>query len=165
VARDKGQGASGGSAEGADRPQDPIVERDRANPGEPPPDPKLRMCGFLGDSERSGFRRLYFTRDLDYYAEFRIEAVLHMAPKPADVPPFFGDEATRVTLRRDTAIEYTRTLSARPLDQFDLDFRLGGPSNGYLGELPICTADGFIATCVPITTPRTSCAFCTGGYP
>ena len=65
------------------------------------------MLGFLGDSDRPGFRRLYFTRDLDYYAEFRTDDVVRIESIPADQPPFPGDEATRLTLRRDATVEYT----------------------------------------------------------
>ena len=50
-------------AEGIDRPQDPIVTSLRPDPAQPP-EPVLRMSGFLGDSDRPGFRRLYFTRSV-----------------------------------------------------------------------------------------------------
>jgi hypothetical protein len=110
--------------EGADRPQDPIVERLRPDPAQPA-EAALALSGFLGDSDRPGFRRLYFTRDLDYYAEFRTEDVLLLSPIPAEEAPFPGDEATRVTLRRDATFDYTRTRKARPVDDFDLDLRLG----------------------------------------
>ena len=111
-------------AEGIDRPQDPIVTSLRPDPAQPP-EPVLRMSGFLGDSDRPGFRRLYFTRSVNYYAEFRVEDVVHMAAIPANAAPFLGDEATRVALRRGATIEYTRTRTGRPLDQFDLDVQLG----------------------------------------
>ncbi len=124
MAGDDDQYASEGAEEGIDRPQDPIVASLRPDPAQPP-EPVLRMSGFLGDSDRPGFRRLYFTRDIDYYAEFRVEDVVHMAAIPAKAPPFLGDEATRVTLRRGATIEYTRTRTGRSLDQFDLDVRLG----------------------------------------
>jgi hypothetical protein len=82
------------------------------------------MTGFLGDSDRPGFRRLYFTRDLDYYAEFRVEDVVDLESIPADQPPFRGEEATRLALRRDATLEYTRVRTARPLDEFDADVQL-----------------------------------------
>jgi hypothetical protein len=107
----------------ARRAQDPIVGQLRPDPARPP-DPTLRMSGFLGDSDRPGFRRLYFTRDLDYYAEFRVSDVVHLYPIPADEQPFRGEEATRVVLRRNASIDYTRTRVARPIDEFDLDVRL-----------------------------------------
>jgi len=108
--------------EGADWSQDPIVERGRPDPTQPP-EKTLTLVGFRGDSDRAGYRRLYFTHDLDYYAEFRDEDVLHMASIPADALPFPGEEATRVTIRRDAKIEYTRTRTGRPLDEFDIDIR------------------------------------------
>jgi hypothetical protein len=125
MTRGGGQDESRGSGEGADRPQDPIVERGRPDPAQPP-ERTLTLTGFLGDSDRAGFRRLYFTRDLDYYAEFRAEDVVHVAPIPADEQPFGGEDATRVSLRRDATVDYTRTRTARPLDEFDIDVRFGG---------------------------------------
>ena len=108
---------------GADAPQDSYVARHRSDPKDAPPDPVLTMRGFLGDSDRPGRRRLYFTRDLDYYAEFRTEDVLETARLAPDVSPFPGEEATRVVLRRDAAVEYTQVRTARPLDVYDVDFR------------------------------------------
>jgi hypothetical protein len=89
------------------------------------PENTLAMSGFFGNSDRPGFRRLYFTRDLNYYAEFRIEDVLYTASIPAEEEPFLGDQATRLMLRRDATLEYTRVRTARPVDEFDLDVRLG----------------------------------------
>ena len=83
------------------------------------------MLGFLGNSDRPGFRRLYFTRDLDYYAEFRVDDVVRIESIPADQPPFPGDEATRLTLRRDATVEYTRVRTPHSIDEFDADVRLG----------------------------------------
>jgi hypothetical protein len=106
------------------RPQDPFVERLRPDPSEPPT-PAMVLEGLLGDSDRAGFRRLYFTSELDHYAEFRADQVLSVETLPADRPPFLGQEATRVTLPRDATVDYTRTRTARPVDEFDLDVRLG----------------------------------------
>lgn len=123
-AQDPSEGAATrGPANAGERPQDPIVGRLRPDPAQPP-EPTLAMSGFLGDSDRPGFRRLYFTRDLDYYAEFRADDVVDMNAIPAEQSPFRGEEATRLTLRRDATVEYTRTRTARPLDEFDLDVRL-----------------------------------------
>jgi hypothetical protein len=136
------QGESGDRPEGAaDRPQDPLVEQLRPDPSQPP-QPALTLSGLLGDSDREGFRRLYFTADLGYYAEFRVEDVLALVAIAPDQAPFIGHEATRVTLRRDAMIEYTHTRTARPLDEFDLDVRLGAtrvPPGG--------APDTFVATC------------------
>lgn len=106
----------------AERPQDPIVDRVRPDPTDRPV-ASLRMTGFLGDSDRAGFRRLYFTRNLDYYAEFRTEDVIHIVSIPSDQEPFRGEEATRVSLRRGAVVEYTRTRVATTRDEFDLDVR------------------------------------------
>lgn len=110
---------------GAERPQDPLVERLRPDPSQPP-QAVLTLAGLLGDSDRAGYRRLYFTRDLNYYAEFQTEDVVDTASIPSSEPPFIGDEATRVTLKRDAVVAYTRVRSPRPIDEFDLDVRLGG---------------------------------------
>jgi hypothetical protein len=112
------------------RPQDPFVERLRPDPSEPPTRVMV-LEGLLGDSDRAGFRRLYFTSELDHYAEFRADQVLSVETLPADRPPFLGQEATRVTLPRDATVDYTRTRTARPVDEFDLDVRLG-PAGGMI---------------------------------
>jgi hypothetical protein len=106
--------------------QDPYVERLRPDPSQPPE--RLRILeGLLGDSDREGYKRLYFIRELDHYAEFRAEDVLFSEPIPPDEPPFLGQQATRVGLRREATIEYTRLRTPRPVDEFDLDVRLGAP--------------------------------------
>jgi hypothetical protein len=120
--RSAGEPAEG--AEGAERRQDPIVERLRPDPARPP-EPAVTMAGFLGDSDRPGFRRLYLTRSLDYFAEFRGEDVVGMSAIAAEEHPFPGEEATRVTLRRDAQVAFTRTRTAAPSDDFDIDVRIG----------------------------------------
>jgi hypothetical protein len=115
--------------EAGDRPQDPLVERLRPDPSEPPTRVMV-LEGLLGDSDRPGFRRLYFTRELDHYAEFRTDQALSVEAIPEDRPPWPGQEATRVTLPRDATVDYTRSRVARPLDEFDLDVRLG-PARGF----------------------------------
>src|SRR5215207_11283373 len=83
-----------------------FVERIRPDPSEPPERVRI-LEGLLGDSDREGYRRLYFTPELDYYAEFRAEDVLFSEPIPSDQPPFLGQEATTVGIRRDATIDYT----------------------------------------------------------
>src|SRR3712207_3300194 len=96
--------------------QDPYVERLRPDPSRPPE--RLRILeGLLGDSDREGYKRLYFTRELDNYAEFRTEDVVFSEPIPSDEPPFLGQQATRVGLRQEAAIEYTRVRTPRPVDE------------------------------------------------
>lgn len=108
-----------------DRPQDSFVGKLRPDPVQPPT-PTVAMQGFLGDSDRPGFRRLYFSRALDHYAEFREGDVVDAAPIEADQAPFVGDEATRVLLRDDASVDYTHTRKATPVDEFDIDIRFGG---------------------------------------
>jgi len=126
--------------------QDPFVEKLRPNPSEPPPSVRV-LEGLLGNSDREGYLRLYSTRELDDYAEFREEAVEHSEKIPSDQPPFVGLDATRVTIRRDATVEFTRTETPRPLSEFDLDVRLGDPrrqssSVGMLGLTDPFTACG-----------------------
>ena len=106
--------------------QDPFVERLRPDPSQPPERVRI-LEGLLGDSDREGYKRLYFNRELDHYAEFRTEDVVFSEPIPSEQPPFLGQQATRVGLRREATIEYTRLRTPRPVDEFDLDVRLGAP--------------------------------------
>jgi len=125
----------------AGRPQDPLVDRLRPDSSQPP-ERGMTLAGFLGDSDRPGFRRLYFTRDLSAYAEFRGEDVLAVVSIPADQPPFLGEDATRVTVRHGAMVEYTQSRTAMAADEFDLDVRLAAP--------PSVRADApntFVATC------------------
>jgi hypothetical protein len=123
-ANDPSGGPTAKAPETGARPQDPFVAHRRPDPAQPPKQ-TARMLGFLGDSDRPGFRRLYFTRDLDYYAEFRADDVVRIESIPADQPPFPGDEATRLTLRGDATVEYTRVRAPHSIDEFDVDVRLG----------------------------------------
>jgi hypothetical protein len=94
--------------------------------------------------------------------------VLAYADIPPDQPPFLGEQATRVTLRRDATVAFTRTQHARPLDEFDLDVRLaarlpappepatfGCPDIGFeTVQITICRG----ATCLePCDTRATIC--------
>jgi hypothetical protein len=133
MARDDANSPERADAEAPDaagRPQDPYVARRRPDPASPS-EPTTRMFGFLGDSDRPGFRRLYFTRDLDYYAEFRVDDVVDLESIPADQPPFRGDEATRLALRRDATVEYTRDRNPQSVNEFDADVRLGRRQRGF----------------------------------
>jgi hypothetical protein len=123
MADEKPKDAPDKPGEGIDRPQDPIVDRLKRDPSQPTA-PTLTLIGFFGESDRPGYRRLYFTRTLDNFAEFRAEDVLHIATIPPEKPPFIGEQATRVSVRRDATIHHTRTRTARALDEFDLDVKL-----------------------------------------
>jgi hypothetical protein len=138
--------------------QDPFVERLRPDPSRPPE--RLRILeGLLGDSDREGYKRLYFTRELDHYAEFRAEDVVFSEPIPPEQPPFLGQQATRVGLRREATVEYTRVRTPRPVDEFDLDVRLGAPGGLRAGAeaLPLTLPDERPATQVGNTCPPTGC--------
>jgi hypothetical protein len=106
------------------RPADPFV-RDALAGGEVTPPRVLRLSGLLGDSDRPGMRRLYLTKELDYYVEFSTGDVVSVESVPTDQAPFLGVEATAVNVRREAALSFTRTRVATPLDQFDLEVRLG----------------------------------------
>ncbi|MFD8783504.1 hypothetical protein [Kitasatospora sp. NPDC059599] len=120
---DKNSGSGGPSGIG-DRPQDDFVARNLSDPSERPPR-TLTLSGLLGDSDRTGFRRLYFNKQLDYYAEFASADVLSAETVDSDRPPFVGLDATKVTLRRDATVHFTQVAQATPVDEFDLDLRLG----------------------------------------
>ena len=139
--------------------QDPFVEKLRPDPSEPPIQVRV-LEGLLGESDRERYRRLYFSRELDNYAEFRHEDVVYSEPIPSEQPPFFGLDATRVGIRRDATIEYTRVRAPRPVDEFDLDVRLGG-APGREGALSLGTQ----ATCetcqtVCFATCQATCQTC-----
>ena len=142
--------------------QDSFVERFRGDPSQPP-QPVRVLEGLLGNSDREGYLRIYFTREFDSYAEFRAEDYVYREPIPADQPPFIGLDASRVAIKRDAPIWYTQVRVPRPVDEFDLDIRLAGlgPSGG--AALPItahictdgtCRTDCNQATC---ETCRTQC--------
>jgi hypothetical protein len=106
------------------RKQDPRVERLRPDPSQPAPRTRA-LNGLWGDSDRTGFARLYLARDLSVYAEFLVEdviATIEIAPERA---PFVGEQATRVELPHDANVDITRSKVAGDIDEFDLDIRFG----------------------------------------
>jgi hypothetical protein len=107
------------------RPPDPFVDRNRPDPVQRPPSPRI-LQGLWGQSDRSGFRRLYFSRALDVYAEFRAEDVLETADIGPDESPVRGEPATRVTVRGDALVDITRERRAESLSPFDIDLKIGG---------------------------------------
>jgi len=104
-------------------PQHEYVSRMRPDPAALS-QPGLVLEGVVGDSDRPGHKRLYFSRSLTEYAEFSPADVAQIEDIPADQPPFVGLDATRVTIRRDAPVTFTRAQPARPLDEFDLDVQL-----------------------------------------
>ena len=117
--KDRARGADDASK----RSPDPRVSRLRPDPAAAP-ERVVRLRGFFGESDRDGFRRLYFTNDLDFYAEFRTDDVVEVVEIPPDRQPFAGEQATEVSIRQDATVEFTRTRTAKPPDEFDLDVRL-----------------------------------------
>ena len=92
---------------------DPLVEKLVPDPSQPPT-PTVSLTGLLGRSAKEGYWRLYFSSGLKRYVEFKEEDVLHSVKIPRLLdPPFAGMEATRVWLRHDAEVEYTRTESRR----------------------------------------------------
>jgi hypothetical protein len=105
-------------------PQNPFVGRLKPDPSQPA-QRVIDLVGLAGDSDRTGYQRLYLTTKLDYYAEFLVQDVVYSETVPADQSPFPGLEAARVSVRRDATINYTWARSPQPVDEFDLDVRLG----------------------------------------
>jgi len=113
--------------------EDPIVERLVPDPSQPPTPPPVALVGLLGRSLREGYWRLYFSSQLERYAEFKEEDVLNSVKIPQEQPPFAGLEATKVWLRRDAEVEYTRTESRRVQAEFlqgSLAAGFGGAGGG-----------------------------------
>ena len=110
-------------------PQDPYVERLKPDPSQPARR-VVELVGLPGNSDRPGYQRLYLTTKLDYYAEFLTSDMVHTEAVPADQSPFPGHEATRVSVSRDATIHDIWARSPQPVDEFDLDVRLGAPAAG-----------------------------------
>ena len=104
------------------RPPDPFVKARVSDPSMPPVG-ALSLSGLLGDSDRPGRRRLYLTTRLDYYLEFLTDDVVAIEDIGPDQPPFIGLDATRVTLVRDAAVDYTRSQVKPTTDPFELQAR------------------------------------------
>ncbi|MEV6977274.1 hypothetical protein [Kitasatospora sp. NPDC093806] len=163
---DKDTGPGGPSGIG-DRPQDDFVARNLSDPSDRPAK-TLTLSGLLGDSDRPGHRRLYFNKQLDYYAEFASDDVVSVEDIPSDQPPFVGLDATKVTLRREAPVAFTQVQTAAPVDDFDLDLRLGqaeaqpGPAVGlpdtFDTEFPTLPTDNTLG-CETLDTCFT-CAGC-----
>lgn len=166
--------------------QDPHVDQLRPEPSAPPSDVVI-LEGLAGKSDREGWARLYFNRTLTYYAEFRREDIVFTEAIPPEQAPMIGLKATRVGIKKDAVIEYTRTTRAREANPFDLDVRLAsGPQGagqpgvplsnlnfvcndtiGRRGTCNTCRTDCDQATCETCQTqcgqptcPQTQCATC-----
>ena len=108
--------------------EDPIVRRLVPDPSQPPP-PNVALEGLLGRSIREGYWRLYFSSGLERYAEFKEEDVLHSEKIPQEQLPFAGLQATKVWVRHDAEVEYTRAESRR----VQAEFLQGGLAAGLSG--------------------------------
>jgi len=150
------------------RQPDPRVEQLRPDPSQPASRAQT-LVGLWGNSDRPGFRRLYFTTALDSYAEFRVEDVLGVEDIPEDRSPFLGEQATRATLRHDAPVDITRSRRIGAVDEFDIDVRFGrisSASNIFGGNFVSCSepcikpATGLDDTCQG--TCDTQCGTCFG---
>src|ERR1700674_3639895 len=147
-----GGGARGPNA-GKELPQHPLVESLRPDPSQPAKKTVV-LIGLPGKSDRPGYQRLYLTTKLDYYAEFLVSGILHAETIPADKSPFPGHEASQVTIGRDANIQYISATSPQPVDEFDLDVRLGAHGAAGAPLTLLGQTCFFHATC---HTCRTQC--------
>jgi hypothetical protein len=106
--------------------QHPHVERLKPDPSQPA-QRVVVLTGLPGKSDREGYQRLYLTTKLDYYAEFRIADMVASQAVAANQSPLPDHDATQVSIARDATIHYTWARSPQPVDEFDLDIRLGPP--------------------------------------
>jgi len=141
--------------------QDPHVARLRPDPSVPPADVAV-LEGLAGNSDREGWARLYLDRSLTYYAEFRREDIVYTEPIPPDQAPMLGMKATRVGIRNDAVLEFTRATRARPRDEFDLDVRLAAP--GLRSGAVMLPAQTWEAEC-PGNTRALDCGTVAGCWP
>jgi hypothetical protein len=107
-------------------PQHPLVDQLKPDPNQPAKRVVV-LVGLPGNSDRSGYQRLYLSTKLDYFAEFLSSDVVSTETVPASDSPFSGHDATRVSISRDATIHYVRVRSPQPVDEFDLDVRLAAP--------------------------------------
>lgn len=127
----EGPGDPGAESESGAAHVDDYVRRMRPNP-EDPPQRVVVLSGLLGDSDRPGWRRLYLSRDLNRYAEFRDEDLVYREAIPAEQPPMRGFESSRVGVRRGARIDFIVSRQGQSLDEFDLDLRIGSRGAGAL---------------------------------
>jgi hypothetical protein len=146
--RDSGSGETPESL-----PQHPLVGRLKPDPTQPA-QRVIELVGLPGDSDRVGYQRLYLTARLDYYAEFQAHDIVYGETVAADVSPIAGQEATKVSIRRDATINYTWVRSPQPLDEFDLDVRLGAA--GFAIPAPALPPPT-ITACNRCVTPTDTC--------
>jgi hypothetical protein len=123
----EGDQPEGGASEGpAEPPEHPLVASLRDDPAGAAT-PTVTVTGLFGRSDDPAKRRVYFSAQLDHYAEFLAEDVIRYESVSAGQSPVPGHEATRVTLTQGSRVDFTyaRTESVIADDQFDLDIRIG----------------------------------------
>jgi hypothetical protein len=161
-----------GSRNPGELPQHPHVDRLKAQPDQPARKTVV-LIGLPGKSDRPGYQRLYLTSKLDFYAEFQVSDMVHAESVAADQSPIAGHEATRVTIARDTTIHYIWATTSQPIDEFDLDVRIGRPGAAMaaigqathvatcFGEGSIClTCNGTCDSCHPHQLTCKTCDTC-----
>jgi hypothetical protein len=140
-------------------PEHPLVASLRANP-QTPPAPTVTVTGLFGASDDPAKGRVYLSSQLDHYAEFHSDDVVHYETIPAAQSPIPGYDTTRVTVKRGSSVTYARSVTAD--DQFDLDVRLGTgmasasspaaeaakPRNTYLTQCGTCDTCQTCQTCL-----------------
>jgi len=94
-----------------DLKQDPLVDKLLPDPSQASPE-VVAMVGFLGKSTRQGFWRVYFTAELNDYAEVAEADLIHTQAKPSTESPMGG---TVVWIRRQAQVQRIRTQSAQAL--------------------------------------------------
>ena len=173
--------SGGGPGEPEGLPQHPLVHQLKPDPSQPAKR-VINVTGLPGNSDRPGYQRLYLTTRLDHYAEFLTSDMVSSEGVPADQSPFPGQEATRVSIDREATIHYIRVRSPQPVDEFDLDVRLGAPGavaavgpqrtiiNGCTDtchtQCGTCPANATCAghgTCVNTQCVQPACIFTQGG--
>jgi len=170
MANEPGGGSSDVPSNPNELPQHPLVERLKPDPSQPAKRVVV-LTGLPGKSDQSGFQRLYLTTKLDYYAEFLASDIVSAEAIPADQSPFPAQEATRVSVARDATIRYIRERRPQPVDEFDLDVRLGAPAAAAAAQahpaLFISPANGCTDVCPTqrtcagdVTCPITHCGTC-----
>jgi hypothetical protein len=137
-------------------PQHPLVEQLKPDPSQPAKRVVV-LVGLPGNSDRSGFQRLYLSTKLDYFAEFLDSDILSTDTVHMSDSPFPGHDATRVSILRDATIHYVRVKSAQPIDEFDLDVRLGA-AVAATPQVLISPVNGCTDTCR--TQCETRCGTC-----
>jgi hypothetical protein len=162
MARSAGGGGGDEGVPAPERlPQDPYVERLKLDPSQPAKR-VVELVGLPGNSDRPGYQRLYLTTKLDYYAEFLTSDMVYSEAVAAGQSPFPRHEAARVSVSRDATIHYIWARSLQPVDEFDLDVRLGAPASGAAAPaLPVTPPDGCqtppVHTCQPCGLTAVTC--------